>query len=246
MTQLEGTRPRSTLDLLGGFALSVEDEPIPMNCVGAKIFAVLALQRRPIPRPLLAEIMWPARPPGRAQANLRSVVWRLPVQSRRLLHDDAGLLTLRSCVDVDVHRVVRTCHSLLAIGDGESSSGLIHLTGDLLDDLLPSWGDDWVITERARLRLLRLHALEALSARLLAAGRVVEALEAAAASFTAEPLRESAARAVITAHLASGNVADAHAVYLTYRSELMGQLGIEPSVHLLPLLLSAGRPMTSG
>lgn len=42
--------------------------------------------------------------------------------------------------------------------------------------MLPSWYDDWVLLERERLRQLRMHAWEALSEKLVRAGRYGEAL----------------------------------------------------------------------
>jgi len=244
MTQPDVISPTSRLHLLGRFMLFNADRPVPVTAIGAKLFAVLALHRRPMPRPLLAETIWPDRPSGRARANLRSVIWRLPEPSRRLLREDGEFLTLRPGVVVDVDQVVQRCHSLLATNCDPGP--VVGSPDDLLDDLLPTWDDDWVLVERARLRQLRLHALEALSAGLLRAGRVGEAMDAAAAALAAEPLRDSAARAVISVHLASGNVAHAHRVYRTYRAELVRELGIEPSPRLLALLQDGDRQMTTG
>ena len=72
-------------------------------------------------------------------------------------------------------------------------------------ELLPHWYDDWVVIERERFRQLRLHALDALCESLAAAGRYAAAVEAGRASVAAEPLRESAHRLLIQAHLAEGN-----------------------------------------
>jgi DNA-binding SARP family transcriptional activator len=99
----------------------------------------------------------------------------------------------------------------------------------LADDLLVGWYDDWVLLERERLRQLRLHALEVLSGQLLAAGNGPAAVEAALAAVAVEPLRESAHRAVIRAHLAEGNRAEALRQRDQLRHLLRLELGVKPS-----------------
>jgi DNA-binding SARP family transcriptional activator len=103
-------------------------------------------------------------------------------------------------------------------------------------DLLPGWYDDWALIERERLRQRTLHALEALSKHLSRAGRFADAVEAAILAVTAEPLRESAQRVLIEAHLAEGNLVEARRGYQAYRDLVNRELGVEPSKGLLTLL----------
>jgi DNA-binding SARP family transcriptional activator len=103
-------------------------------------------------------------------------------------------------------------------------------------DLLPGWDSDWLLVERERLRQLQLHALEALSARLLAQGRFGEAVQAALAAIGTEPLRESAHTALIAAYLSEGNSAAADLHFRRYSQMLWSELRLSPSVtfdHLL-------------
>lgn len=67
---------------------------------------------------------------------------------------------------------------------------------------LPEWHDDWVLIARERLRQLRLHGLEELCRGCSADGRHAEATEPSLAAVGREPLRESAHRVLIAAHLA--------------------------------------------
>jgi DNA-binding SARP family transcriptional activator len=64
-----------------------------------------------------------------------------------------------------------------------------------------------------------------------------------------EPLRESAQRALVEAHLAAGNLVEASRVYELYRELLRRELSVEPSSDLTLLLTSrsvgAGRPWES-
>ena len=99
-------------------------------------------------------------------------------------------------------------------------------------DLLPGWDEDWLLLERERIRQLHLHALEALAHRLRARGRYAEAVDAALAAVTAEPLRESAQSALISVHLAEGNVTEAYRQYDSYTALLWAELRITPSAAL--------------
>jgi DNA-binding SARP family transcriptional activator len=106
-------------------------------------------------------------------------------------------------------------------------------------DLLPGWYDDWVLLERERLRQLRLHALEAMAERLSASGRWADAVLAALAALAADPLRESAHRAVIKVHLAEGNLAEA--IRQLHRCErlMIEEVGVLPSALLSELIPAA-------
>ena len=74
-----------------------------------------------------------------------------------------------------------------------------------------------------------LHALEALSERLAAAGRFADAIESALLATSAEPLRESAHRSLIKARIAEGNLTEARRAYLAYRGLMQRELGMLPS-----------------
>ncbi len=111
----------------------------------------------------------------------------------------------------------------------------------LCDELLPEWYDDWVLLERERLRQIRLHSLEALCTRLSTLGRHGLAIEAGLAAVRAEPLRESAHRVVIRAHLAEGNASEALRQFAELVNVLSENLGIAPSAATADLV-AALRP----
>ena len=83
--------------------------------------------------------------------------------------------------------------------------------------------------ERERFRQMQLHALEALSRRLVRMGLYARALDAALAAVAADPLRESAHRMVIDVHLAEGNAGEAVRQFRSLARVLHCQLGIGPS-----------------
>ncbi|WP_435876791.1 AfsR/SARP family transcriptional regulator, partial [Streptomyces achromogenes] len=131
--------------------------------------------------------------------------------------------------------------SSVASGDSpprDGPAGAV-LLGD--GELLPGWDEEWVLLERERLRQLRLHALDALADGLTRQGSPALALEAALASIRIEPLRESAHRAVVAAHLSEGNVIEAVRHYRAYRQLLRDELGLEPSAQLARMIPAAHR-----
>jgi DNA-binding SARP family transcriptional activator len=107
--------------------------------------------------------------------------------------------------------------------------------------LLPDWYDDWVLMERERHRQLSLHALEALAEKLIAVAQHGRAIGVALAAVANEPLRESAHRILIRAHLAEGNVGEAVRQYRLYRRLLRRQLGLDPSPQMEALVRGLSR-----
>ena len=105
-------------------------------------------------------------------------------------------------------------------------------------ELLPDWYDDWVLIERERFRQLRLYALEALCTDLAAVGSYASAVEVGLACVAAEPLRESAHRALIAIHLAEGNRGEAIRQYRLYRTLVLRELGLTPSAELQSMVKS--------
>ena len=89
-------------------------------------------------------------------------------------------------------------------------------------DLLPTWYDNWLIIERERQRQIRLHALERMSDWYVGAERFDSAIEAALQAIAGDPLRESAHRCLIRAHLAEGNVSEARRQVRKYEALLAG------------------------
>ena len=108
----------------------------------------------------------------------------------------------------------------------------------LAGDLLPDWYDDWLLIERERFRQLRLHALESLCLYLADRGLFAAAAQAGLSAVAGEPLRESAHRALINAHLLEGNVSEAMRQYRIYSQILVTQLGLEPSEEMRQLVAS--------
>ena len=151
-----------------------------------------------------------------------------------LVESDKRGLRLRPGTVVDVSLV---CDWATRLVDGSATQADLHMVSWRSDamELLPGWYDDWVIFERERIRQQLLHAMQILSRRLAAAGRCAEAVETAISTVSADPLRESAHRVLIEAHLAEGNLAEGRRAYDRYRAIATRELGVEPGRELTSL-----------
>jgi DNA-binding SARP family transcriptional activator len=156
-------------------------------------------------------------------------LWRLRRTGIDVLLADKWSLALRPDVLVDVHLMDQWATRLIG---GTASAADLAVSPSWADvlELLPGWYDDWVLVERERLRQRMLHALEELSRRLASAGRFADAVEAAIVAIGAEPLRESAQRVLIEAHVAEGNLSEARRIWREYRDLVHRELGVDPSL----------------
>jgi DNA-binding SARP family transcriptional activator len=214
------------LRLLDTFRLSCGGEAVALPMSAQRMLAFVALSDRPVLRSYVAGSLWLNSCERRAHANLRSALWRLSASGLRVIVASSPHLVLDRSVSVDLRERERIARSLM-LGGG---SGDVDLDcAALAADLLPDWYDDWVVFERERYRQLRLGALETLCERLLVAGRIGEALDAALTAVAGEPLRESAHRAVMAVHIAHGNTGEAVRQHDLFRDLLAAQLGLEPS-----------------
>jgi DNA-binding SARP family transcriptional activator len=223
------------LDLLGTWRLTGSGDVVDVGVNGRKMYALLALRGR-CDRPYVAGTLWPECSEAHAQGNLRATLSRLHRRNLAspLAHSTGGVLSLRPEVGVDVHGLVAVARAVL---DGDRTAAPRAAVRMLAcEDLLLGWYDDWVLLERERLRQLRLHALEQLSGQLVAAGDLARAAEAALEAVAIEPLRESAHAALIRAHLAEGNRAEARRQFQRLRDLLHRELGEEPSRIVTDLL----------
>lgn len=230
--------PTPVLHLFGGPHVTLGGRRCEVPEGSKRLLAFVALHRRRVERRHAAGTLWPIGDDGRAAGNLRSALWRLRGAGIDLLAADKWSLALCDEVVVDVHVVSSWAGRLI---DGTASDDDLAVSPCWLDalDLLPGWYDDWALVERERVRQRVLHGLEGLSRRLVCAGRCAEAVEAAMLAVGAEPLRESAQRALIEAHLAEGNWVEAWRGYQAYRHLLDRELGVGPSTDLVALLQAA-------
>lgn len=225
----------STVHLLGGLYVIQDGRHREVPEGSKRLLAFLALRRGCADRRYTAGTLWPSVDDRRAAGNLRSALWRLRCADIDVLETDKRSIGLRPGVVVDVHEAADWAARLIARnpqpGDLSLGRPLLHAL-----DLLPGCYDDWAIIERERLRQRVLHALEALSRALAAVGRFGEAVDAALTAVSVDPLRESAQRVLLEAHLAESNLSEARRDFLAYRELARRELGAEPSAELAALV----------
>jgi DNA-binding SARP family transcriptional activator len=225
------------LHLLHGFTLKVGWRSVPLMWSSQRLVALLALREQPPSRAYVAGTLWPETTDTRANANLRSSLWRVQQACGKLVVSSSQRLCLAPGVVVDLQEGVLTAYRMLDSSDGCEDILNVETLSVLSSDVLPDWyEDDWVVVHRERYHHLRLHALEAMCERLTATRRYGEAVEAGLAAVRAEPLRESAHQALVKAHLAEGNRYEATRQYQSCRRLLQNELGLEPSPGMQALL----------
>jgi DNA-binding SARP family transcriptional activator len=224
MSTLSGT----VVHLLAGPYITVGPVRREVPEGSKQLLAFVALRRGRVERRQAAGALWPLGGEERAAGNLRSALWRLRRAGIDVLVADKWSLVLGTDVRVDL-QVVEEWATRLIDGSADGHDLTIPRSASDALNLLPGVYDDWALIERERIRQRVLHALEALSERMSAAGRFADAIESAMLAASAEPLRESAQRSLIRAHIAEGNLTEARRTYLAYKALLHRELGILPS-----------------
>jgi DNA-binding SARP family transcriptional activator len=226
------------LRVLGTFDLTLDGESLPTGIIAQRLLTLVAVKAGRIPRTQAAGILWPTARTERAAANLRTTLWRLQQCCRNVIDTTSHDLRLARGVGVDIHQVSAVAFGLTDRANRIDVDELrAAVRCNLYDDITPDVGDeDWLVAERERFRQLRVHALEALAARLIAVGWHGAAIEAALGAIRADPFRESAHRLLIKAHLAEGSRFEARRHHRAYRELLHTELGLAPSDEFITLL----------
>jgi DNA-binding SARP family transcriptional activator len=223
------------LCLLGGPYLVVGGQrwEVPEGC--QRLLAFLSMNGGKVLRRRAAGLLWPEVEEERAAGNLRSVLWRLRASGADVVCSDKSAVWLHPTTHTDVAVVHGWAARVL---HGHPSPDDLHIGWwhPEVVDLLPGWYDEWIIFARERLRQQVLHALESLSTLLVQGERYADGIEAALLAVEIDPLRESAQRRLIEAHLAEGNTVEAHRALRTYGGLLRRDLGIRPSPGLVALV----------
>lgn len=221
------------LTLIDGFELRYDGQLASLPRSSQRLVAYLALHDRPLLRIHVAGTLWMESTEDRSYANLRTALCRIGRSRQAVVEATTSHVGLSREVVVDVHRVAALARGLLE--DPDRDHRLV-AHSELAGDLLPGWYDDWVLLERERLLQLRLHALEGLAETAIRRGRYGQAIDIALTAVQADPLRESAHRVLIRAHVAEGNTSVAIRQYREYCRLARGQLELGPSRELRELV----------
>lgn len=240
----EGTcpQPHVRLSVLGAVRLAVCGQPAPIGESCQRLLVLLALKKGQLNRVHAAGLMWPEVSTGRANANLRSVIWRLQRCCDNAVSASFSDVRLTPEVTVDLDDVSAMAAKLLDRSvDMDAEELKQALACNFQDDIAPGLYDwEWLEVERDRHRQLRLHAMEALSEQLVKAGWYGAAVDSALGAVRADAFRESAQQLLVRAYLAEGNRLEARRRYDAYRNLLRKELDMEPSEQFLQLLNGTG------
>jgi DNA-binding SARP family transcriptional activator len=229
-------RPPTQLRLLGGFELLHGGAPVGVPAAARRLLAFVALRDRAVTRTQAAGVLWDESSEEHAAGNIRTLLWSLRKVDAPTVTAADGLLRVDPALSVDITAMTTTAKLIL---DDPDQLPLLDIEM-FADDLLPDWYDDWLAPERERLRQLRLHALEALCCRYTSTGRIHQAIQAGLSAVEAEPLRESANHALISAYIAEGNRVEAIRHFRAFSDLLGEELGLRPTRALHELVEAAG------
>lgn len=209
------------IQLLGRFSVAVDGVAIPgdawrsRRAADAVKLLVLAPGHR-MHRALVMDALWPESDPEAAATNLRKAVHfaRSAVGDEHVIVNERGVLVLGSgaSVESDVARFEAAAQRGLDVGDRALCRAAAELyRGDLLpDDVYESWS----VEPRDRLRRRYLEVLRA--------GALWDRLA------EEDPTDERAARALMRAHLETGERREAIRRFERLREALRDHLGVGP------------------
>lgn len=218
------TRRIAILGRLGVFPM------MRLSLPGRRLLAYLAIRRQPVVRGLASAQLWPDIPDDAGRANLRRALWHVPQGWIATMGEE---LVLNASNDLDdAHR----CAARAMADEPLTLDDIVLLS----HDILPGWQEEWVLPEQDAFRLLRVQALEAACRTMAKAGQLDLAIQAGAAALIAEPLRESAAEALIDAHLAQRNRYQAVQCFRLLAQRLDDELGVEPDPALAARVVGLG------
>jgi DNA-binding SARP family transcriptional activator len=242
LTATGTTAPQLRLSLIGDFELTVDDTPVVVPPAAQRLIGFLALQSgRQVRRALVSGTLWLDATEARANASLRSAIWRSPALAGAPLVGASNThLWLRPDLVVDLDEARTRARRVLEMPTFDLALDDVHLELDhFADDVLVGWYDDWVVTERERFRQLRLHVLDQLGELLLRGQHYCESVQVGLVAVGTEPLRETAQRLLVRAHLCEGNLAEALRQYRAYSDLLATELGVRPSKAMEDLVADA-------
>jgi len=222
--------------VLGAVEL-VDDDGVTRPVGSTKQRQVLAaLLARPgevVTLDTLTEALWGEDQPATAVGTLRTYVSRLRSDlGTTIVARGAGFALDVAATAVDAGRFDVLVDHATRAGPAEAAA--------LLDEAIalwrgPAFGDqadlDCVRAEARRLEERRIGAREARAAALLAAGRAADAVAAAEALVTDEPLREGAWSVLVDALAAADRPAEALRAYRR-AADALAEAGLEPSARL--------------
>jgi DNA-binding SARP family transcriptional activator/Flp pilus assembly protein TadD len=229
--------------MLGGFELTAGDTTVnPLPRQVASLLAYLLVHRnRPQTRDLLAGRFWSDQADDRARKRLSNALWKIRAAFR-----DAGIDELLQTtsttvqispdwrVEVDFESFERRLDDISSeLRQRVSRIALAERLAEIVDnypgDFLAGYYDDWIESERTRIRDRCLDALWQLIKLYKGRSDYTTAIRYARELVTHDPFMEEAHREVMRLCALLGQTAAAERQYELCRRVLEDELGVEPS-----------------
>jgi DNA-binding SARP family transcriptional activator len=205
---------------------------------GRLAFARLVTADGPVPAEVLADLLWPDRPPNTWRrdlaavvSKLRALLARVGVNGRQVLRHEGGCYELVRpvvVVRIDVEEAdaaLTAAKRALAGGDLAAADRAATSAAEIARrQFLPGEAGEWVDQQCGRLEDLLLGALDVRAASAPAA----EAVRCATEAVAVRPLREVGHLHLIRAHLRNGSRSEALRAHARCRQLLRAELGVEP------------------
>jgi DNA-binding SARP family transcriptional activator/predicted ATPase len=242
------SKPWLRFHLFGGCTISTPDGPVRLETAKTRALLVyLASNPDPQSRHTLMGLLWGGLPEANARRNLRRALWNLrrqlagPEQPPPLLADrETVCLNQEVARWSDVEAFETACASLdpasRPLASVSNLDGLRQAVELYQGEFLEGFhvGDalafeEWVLTERERLRVMALGALQRLVEGYASQNKVEKALLCARRLLALEPWREEAHRWLMRLMARSGQRAEALAQYEACKQALAEELSVEPA-----------------
>ena len=221
-----------TMQLTGGFRLRRGSRRIDLPRSLHRVLSLLALYEQPLQRCHAACTLWPDSDDEKAQANLRTAIWRLRRITGDVLAATAVEIGLNPTVRVDVRTLHDAAREYRRTGALPDPLMLLEIRGDLL----PGWSEDWLQFERERVRQEAVQLLESSARQHLSGGEAHLAMMLSLAAVECDPLRESGNLLVVEAYFAVGDPVGATRHSRRYTQLLADDLGVPQPQALTELL----------
>lgn len=218
---------------------------------GRLLLAFLATRRtQPVSKAQLIEAIWGSRTPPSAETAINALVSKLRAAQRRLgvprphgIASDGGtyqFVVPSAWIDIeDARTAIDRAEGALRSNALPAAWAPANVAAAITrQPFLPDEEQPWVQQQRAQLQRVWRRALLVLSAVSLRNGEHELGIQHAADVLSAEPFDEMACQALMRAHAAAGNRAEALRVFANCRKLFRDELGAEPSEQTAAVFLS--------
>ena len=229
--------------LFGDFRVSTDTHfELELRPTAARLFAFLLLHRnRAHLREVVAESFWQDSAIDRARKSLNTTLWQLRNTLPQTQISQANVIAAtperikinqEANLWIDVASFEEKAKQGLADAVTERSPALIGALEAAValyqDDLLKSFYDPWVLSERERLRMLYLRCLTRLMEMHRQQHNLSTSIDYAQRILSVEPCREDIHRTLMTLYAESGRRAHAIEQYKVCRQILASELAAPP------------------